>query len=97
MSLNIRSKIILISAAIFFLAIGANTLVNSLYFNDEYSKALKAETFIIFSCRFLEARMIILPPSLPVFHCLLFQKKQKKLIQELQEAFENIKTLSGLV
>ena len=42
MKLTIRSKIVLIASAIMFIAIAANTLVNSLIFTREYSSALQA-------------------------------------------------------
>ncbi|GEM_PF-1100977 len=47
MYLNLRNKIILISAAILFLGIGANTLVSSIVFTREYTDVLKSEAFVI--------------------------------------------------
>ena len=47
MGLLLRTKIILICAAIFFLAIAAGTTVNAIYFSREYLQARQSETFVI--------------------------------------------------
>lgn len=47
MRFDIQKKIILISAVIFFLTFGAGTWVNGIYFNAEYSTALKSQAFVI--------------------------------------------------
>jgi len=44
---NVRSKIILISMVILFIALGSNTLVNSTVFTREFSVALKNRTFLM--------------------------------------------------
>ena len=47
MKFNVRSKIILISMVILFIALGSNTLVNSTVFTREFSVALKNRTFLM--------------------------------------------------
>jgi len=47
LKLKIRSKIVLIAAGILFVAIAANTLVNSLVFTKEYSGALQSRAFMM--------------------------------------------------
>ena len=47
MKLRLRTKIIMICVAIFFLAIGASTTVNGIYFTKEYFQVRKSETFVI--------------------------------------------------
>ena len=47
MRLSIRTKIILITVGIIFLAIGANTLTSSYVFTEEYTKALENRGFAI--------------------------------------------------
>jgi PAS domain S-box-containing protein len=44
---RLRTKITLICVAIFFLAIGASTVVNGIYFTREYYQARESETFVI--------------------------------------------------
>ena len=47
MKLNIRSKIVLIASGIMFIAIAANTMVNSLVFTKEYSSALQSRALMM--------------------------------------------------
>jgi len=47
MTLSIRAKTTLISVAILFFALGANTLISSYVFSREYSQALEAKTSAI--------------------------------------------------
>ena len=47
MSLSIRAKVILITVAILFFAIGANTLTSNYVFTKDYTDALQSETFVI--------------------------------------------------
>jgi PAS domain S-box-containing protein len=47
MRLRLRTKIILICMAVFFLAIGASTMVNGIYFAKEYFQVRQSETFVI--------------------------------------------------
>lgn len=47
MRLSIRAKIVLISGAILFLAIGANTVINSRIFVREYSAVLESNILIV--------------------------------------------------
>ncbi len=47
MALKIRHRVVLISAVVLFLGIGANTLVNSIVFMRDYSKALQSKAFVI--------------------------------------------------
>ncbi len=47
MGLSIRNKIILISSAILFIALGAATTLNSMFFAKEHTKALQSEAFAI--------------------------------------------------
>jgi signal transduction histidine kinase len=47
MNLSIRAKVILITVAILFLAIGANTLTSNYVFTKDYSDALQSKTFVI--------------------------------------------------
>ena len=47
MNLSVRAKIVLITVAILFFAVGANTLISSYVFATEYSHALQSETLVI--------------------------------------------------
>jgi signal transduction histidine kinase len=47
MNLSIRAKVILITVAILFFAIGANTLTSNYVFTRDYSDALQTKTFVI--------------------------------------------------
>lgn len=47
MSLQLRTKTILICVAVFFLSIGSSTIVNAVYFTREYLEARKSETFMV--------------------------------------------------
>lgn len=47
MNIGIQKKVILISVAILFITLAANTIVNSIFFMREYSSALKSKTFLI--------------------------------------------------
>ena len=47
MGLSIRTKIVLISSTILFIALGAATTLNSMFFAKEHTKALQSEAFAI--------------------------------------------------
>ena len=84
MYLNLRNKIILISAAILFLGTGASTLVSSIVFTREYTDVLKSKAFVIGHT--LKSQLDrLLKLNIPVKNLVGFDEQCKELVTKYKD------------
>ncbi|MCP4352993.1 MAG: PAS domain-containing protein [Desulfobacterales bacterium] len=84
MALNIRVKIILISFVIFFLAMGANTLVSSIVFTREYSNILQSKGFVV--AHMLKSQLDrLLKLKIPVGNLVGFEEQCQDVVSRFEE------------
>ena len=84
MRLNIRGKIVLIASAILFIAIGANTLVNSYVFTKEYSKALQSKALIIGQTLTAQLERL-LKLKIPILDIVGFEEQCQELVNKYKD------------
>ncbi len=79
MKLKVRGKIVIISAVIFSLAMGANTLVNTIIFTTEYSDALQSKALA--TAQALKSQLDrLLQPDIPVDELVGFEEQCRELL-----------------
>lgn len=84
MTLNIRVKIVLISFVIFSIAMGANTLVNSIIFSKEYSGAMQSKGFVI--AHMLKSQLDrLLKLKIPVNDLVGFEEQCQEMVVRYEE------------
>ncbi len=97
MRFNIRGKIVLIACAILFIAIGANTLVNSYVFTKEYSKALQSKALIIGQTLTSQLERL-LKLKIPVRDILGFEEQCQELVNKYKDiSYAMIVDLDGKI
>lgn len=85
MTLSIRSKIVFITVAVLFFAIGANTITSSYVFAREYSAALQSKTLVIGQSLQLQLDRL-LDLEIPLEDLIGFEKQ----CQDVVNAYEDI-------
>ncbi len=84
MSVSIRAKIVFITLAILFFALGANTLVSSMVFTRAYSKALESKSHII-AHSLKEKLDRLLKFNIPLQNLVGFEEQCKELVVDHNE------------
>ncbi len=97
MALKIRHRVVLISAVVLFLGIGANTLVNSIVFMRDYSKALQSKAFVI--ARTLRSQLDrLLRLKIPLEDLVGFDEQCRELVERHREiSYAMVVDLDGRV
>ncbi len=97
MKLNIRSKIVLIASGVLFIAIAANTLMNSLVFTKEYSGALQSRALMMGQTLTNQLDRI-LKLKIPIENIIGFEEQCQELVNNYEDiSYAMIIDLNGKI